>query len=142
MNDQLMLEYVFFHQQPFDEFLLFLESMQVEPLKHGVEHSDVEGLIVYLQDDLDDELSDRIERYYDEMMRLNEQLVAGEEAKEDSSQVGVAVSVADGRSVLASVEPEILNRILTVISHQQLGELVDAIVDAVENPDDRPLCKR
>lgn len=142
MNDQLMLEYVFFHQQPFDQFLRFLKSIQVEPLKQGIEHSDAEGLIVYLQDDLDDELSDRIEQYYDEMMELNEQLVADLQAQEDSSQVGVAVTLADGRSVLASVEPAVLNRILSVISHQQLGELVDTIVDAVENPDDRPLCKR
>jgi len=29
-----------------------------------------------------------------------------------------------------------------VISHDELGKLVDAIADVVENPDVRPLCKR
>lgn len=142
MNDQLMLEYIFFHRQPYREFLQFLRERDVLPLKEGVDQTDVEGFVVYLQDNLDEELSEEIERFYDAMMEMSERLVAAEEEADEYRQVGVAVTLRDGRSVLASVDPDVLNRVLGVISHQQLGELIDAIVDAVENPDERPLCKR
>lgn len=142
MNDQLMLEYIFFHKRPYEKFIQFLRSKQVEPLKETVDKSDVEGLIVFIQDNLDETLSDEIEAFYDDMMDLNETLVAEQDDSLEMNNVGLAVTLADGRSVLATVDPEVLNRILSVISHQQLGEMVDAIADAVENPDERPLCKR
>jgi len=142
MNDQLMLEYIFFHKTPYEKFLQFLRSIQVEPLKEGVDETDVEGLVVFIQDNLDESLSNEIEAYYDDMMDLNESLVAEEDEGDRMNNVGLAVSLADGRSVLASVDPAVLNRVLSVITHRQLGEMVDAIADAVENPDERPLCKR
>lgn len=137
-----MLEYIFFHRKPYQQFLQFLRSRQVEPLKEGVDTTDVQGLVVFIQDNLDETLSDEIEAYYDDMMDLNESLIAEQQDSVQVSQVGLAVSLSDGRSVLASVDPQVLNQVLSVITHQQLGEMVDAIADAVENPDERPLCKR
>jgi hypothetical protein len=142
MNEQLMLEYIFFHRKPYQQFLEFLREQHITPLKEGTDQTDIQGLVVYLQDNLDDELSERIEDFYDAMMAIDEELVMDDAEADEMSQVGVAVTLNDGRSVLASVDPMVLNRVLTVISHQQLGELVDAIAYAVENPDDRPLCKR
>lgn len=142
MNDQFMLEYIFFHKTPYEKFLQFLRSKQVKPLKEGVDETDVDGLVVFIQDNLDESLSNEIEAYYDDMMDLNESLVTEEDESDQMNNVGLAVSLADGRSVLASVDPEVLNRVLSVITHRQLGEMVDAIADAVENPDERPLCKR
>ncbi len=142
MNDQLMLEYIFFHEQPYHQFKQFLQSRNVKVLKEGVDQTDVEGLVVFIEDSLDEDLSDDIEAFYDEMMELNEVLVAAEQDNVKMSQVGLAVSLLDGRSVLASVDPDVLNRVLSVISHQELGQLVDNIVEAVENPDERPLCAR
>lgn len=142
MNDQLMLEYIFFHKKPYEKFIQFLRSKKVAPLKEGVDKTDVEGLVVFIQDNLDETLSNDIEAYYDDMMDLNETLIAEQDDSHEMNNVGLAVSLQDGRSVLATVDPDVLNRILTVITHQQLGEMVDAIADAVENPDERPLCKR
>ena len=78
MNEQLMLEYIFFHEQPYLAFKKFLQARQVEPLREGVDQTDVEGYIVYLSDQLDDTLSEEIEAFYDEMMDMNEavQMVA------------------------------------------------------------------
>ena len=55
---------------------------------------------------------------------------------------GVVVNLKDGRSVYANVPGDLLQRIMQALSPKELGELVNAIVDAVENPDDGPLCKR
>jgi hypothetical protein len=141
MNDQLMLEYIFFHEEPCRRFKDFLLQKGVAPLKEGLDETDVEGLTVFIRDDLDEDLSDEIEAFYDEMMTLNEALVAETEDSE-LHKVGLAVSLRDGRSVYAAVDPEVLARVLTVISHDELGKIVAAVADAVENPDERPLCKR
>lgn len=142
MNEQLMLEYIFFHSTPYEQFKQFLESKNVKPLKEDTDETDVEAMVLYLEDNLDDELSEEIEEFYDKMMELNESLVAAEDESDEMHSVGLAVSLSDGRSVLAAVDPDVLNRILSVVSHKELGNLVDVIANAVESPDDRPLCKR
>jgi hypothetical protein len=142
MNDQLMLEYIFFHEKPYEKFIQFLRSKKVDPLREGLDETDVEGRVVFIQDNLEEALSQEIEAFYDEMMDLNEALIAEQDDSDETNNVGLAVSLSDGRSVLATVDPNVLNKILSVITHQQLGEMVDAIADAVENPDERPLCKR
>ncbi len=142
MNDDLMLEYIFFHPQSCERFKQFLREIEVVMLKEGVDETDVEGLTVYIADDLDEAVSEKIENFYDEMMELDEALVIEGEGADEYSQVGLAVSLKDGRSVMASVDPDVLNRMLTVVTHDELGKVVDAIADAVENPDERPLCKR
>ncbi len=142
MNDESMLEYIFFHQPPCDQFKRFLQENDIPMLQEGIDETDVEALTVCIADNLDEAISDKIEAYYDEMMALDESLVIAEADSDEYSQVGLAVTLKDGRSVMASVDPEVLNRVLSVISHDELGRLVDVIVDAVENPDERPLCKR
>ncbi len=142
MDQQLMLEYIFFHSEPYEKFKQFLLERNIELLKEDSDETDIEALVICIEDNLDDDISDDIESFYDEMMELNEALVVAGDESDDMQQVGLAVSLADGRSVLASVEPDVLNRILDVVTHNELGKLVDAIADAVENPDERPLCKR
>ena len=142
MTDDLLLEYIFFHPQSCERFKQFLQQNGVAMLKEGVDQTDVEGLTVYISDGLDEEISEKIENFYDEMMELDESLVIEDDDSDEYSQVGLAVTLNDGRSVMASVDPDVLNRVLTVITHDELGKLVDVIADAVENPDQRPLCKR
>ena len=55
---------------------------------------------------------------------------------------GISFTVADGQTVQVPVEPDFLNRLLGAISMEELGEFVKLIVDAIENPDDRPFCQR
>ncbi len=141
MNDELTIEYIFFNEEPCRRFKAFLAEKGVEALREGRDETDVEGMTVFIRDDLDDALSDEIEAFYDEMMTLDESLVA-ETEEDETHNVGLAVSLKDGRSVYAAVDPEVLARVLTVISHDELGRIVDAVADAVENPDERPLCKR
>jgi len=142
MNDQLTLEYIFFHEEPYRQFKQFLAVKEVPLLKVTDDHTNVEGRVVFIEDNLDEVLSDEIEAYYDDMMALNESLVASEAGSEEMNMMGLALSLQDGRSVLAAVDPDVLNRILTIITQQELGQLVDDIVNAVENPDGLPLCKR
>ncbi|MDJ0881436.1 MAG: hypothetical protein QNJ56_07275 [Gammaproteobacteria bacterium] len=139
--DQLTLEFIFFHEDPYHRFKQFLREKKVPLLREDKDVTNVEGYVIVIEDNLDDALNDEIEDFYEEMMRLNERLVSTE-AGDAMNIMGLAVTIQDGRSVLAAVDPAVLNKILTVVTQQELGQLVDDIVEAVENPDGRPLCKR
>lgn len=57
------------------------------------------------------------------------------------SAVGIVVHLSDGSQSLARVDPDMVRRILSVLSPDELGQFVAKIADAVENPDDSPICQ-
>jgi hypothetical protein len=133
-----MLEYIFFDERPWRRFIDYLRSLGLEPEASSGD----DGWLVGLPEDLDDELDAKIEAYYDQMLELNESLVAESEGESHVHTAGINLSLSDGRVVQAAIDPKLMQRLLTVISPEELGELVNVIVDAVENPDDRPFCQR
>lgn len=129
-----MLDYLFFVEPPYRKFLAFLEERGV-PAERNEEEDHFEASI---PEELDDALLDQIEARYDELMEEGmEQMEA-----EDQHSAGVVVNLKDGRTTYAVVRPDLINRVLEAISPEELGELVNAIADAVENPDERSLCQR
>lgn len=133
-----MLEYIFFDERPWMRFVEFLKEKGLAPDSAHEE----QGYLVMLPEDTDDDLMDEIEAFYDEMLDMNEALFAETAGEEHVHTAGISVNLTDGRTIQASVDPRLLNRVLDVISTDELGQLVNAIVDAVENPDDRPFCRR
>ena len=101
---------------------------------------DDDVLNVGIDEDIDDQLLARIEAFYDEMMTLNQRLL--EEGSPAQHTAGVVVNLASGDTVYANLAPDLLARIMTVLTPEELGTLVDAVVDAVENPDRRAPCQR
>jgi len=66
-----MLEYVFFDERPRDQFVNFLQEKTVE-----LKLEEDEGLLkVWISEDLDDDIDEAIEDFYDDMMALNQQLM-------------------------------------------------------------------
>lgn len=134
-----MLEYIFFDERPWQQFITFLEGKGLQPLSAH----ETQGFMVRLPEDTDDNLMDDIEAYYDEMLEMNEALFVEQADKtEHVHTAGVSVNLSDGRSVQALVDPKLLNRILDVLSTDELGQFINSIVDAVENPDERSVCRR
>ncbi|MEJ2453377.1 MAG: hypothetical protein P8103_04365 [Candidatus Thiodiazotropha sp.] len=133
-----MLEYIFFDERPWRRFIDYLESLGLQPQASTGD----EGWLVALPEDLEDELDEKIEAFYDQMLEMNESLVAEAEGQSHVHTAGVNVTLADGRVVQAAVDPKLMQRILSAISPEEVGQLVNAIVDAVENPDERPFCQR
>ena len=63
-----MLEYVFFDERPRDQFVTFLQQKSVE-----LKLEEDEGLLkVWISEDLDDDLDEAIEDFYDDMIALNQ----------------------------------------------------------------------
>ena len=135
-----MLEYVFFDERPRDQFVNFLQEKAVE-----LKLEEDEGLFkVWISEDLDDDLDEAIEDFYDDMMALNQQLYEDEnnEAEVGYNAAGIVLELNTGENVYAQVDPELLGRIMTVVTPDEFNTVVNAIVEAVENPDARTPCQR
>ncbi len=133
-----MLEYVFFHPTPCERFLEFLRGEALVPQVHSEEGT----WEVSLPEELSDDLMERIEARYDELMELNQALHDAEAEEGDYHAAGVVLNLSGGETAYAQVDPALLGRIMSVLTPEEFGRVVDAIVDAVENPDSRTLCQR
>jgi len=132
----VMLEFVFFDPRPRQRFVDFLRArgVSVDELDDDETHG------VGIPEDTDDDLLVEIEACYEELMALDQALFESANDTGDGHAAGVVVNLASGETVYARVDPGLLGRIMEVLTPEELGEVVNAIVDAVENPDARPLC--
>jgi hypothetical protein len=140
-----MLEYVFFDERPYLGFLKFLRSRGLEPeTSTGEDGCDLDTFEVRLPEDLEDALAAQIEACYDRMMDMNQELFdqAAASGLDNQHSAGVVVNLSDGRAAYARINPKLLNKVLQVLSPAELGEIVDAIASAVENPDGDSLCQK
>jgi len=134
-----MLEFIFFHKTPYGLFIDWLKEKGLEP---GSSAAD-EAYEVYLPEDLDDDLYNEIEEKYEAFMEMNEEIMRQENADEaDYHMAGIAVHLRDGNVSYADIDPELLGRLIGVITPEEFAIIVDAIVTAVENPQDRTYCQR
>jgi len=133
-----MLEYVFFDPRPRDLFISQVHELGIETrLKEKGEE-----LLVLLSDDLDEDVVDQVETFFMSTLDMSEELMAEAEGVNSFNATGVEVKLANGDSVMASVDAKILAKLLSVLSFEELADFVDSITSAVEKPDYRPICKR
>lgn len=133
-----MLEFVLFDQRPFDQFAAFARGLGLTPACRVTER---EEYLVELPDDLDDGVIEQLEACYEQMMGISEELMA-EEDQGHYSAAGVQLRLSGGEEIVASVEPALLQKVLSVLSFDELGRFADSIAHAAENPDSRPICRR
>ena len=135
-----MLEYVLFHEKPFLLFIDWLKSKGISP-EIKTEEDTYE---IKIPEDLDENLLDDIDDQYEVFMDMTQQLVNDEERENQDGyhMAGVVVSLKDGSISYADVDPNLLGRVLSVISPEELGEIVTAIADAVETPQTKTFCQR
>ena len=133
-----MLEYVFFDPRTRRQFVDFVERRGLV-VQQG---EDDESYGVAIPEDIDDALLEAIEARYDELMALDQSRFEADAVAAGEHSAGVVVNLRSGTTVYAQVDPLLLGRIMEVLTPQEFGRVVDAIVDAVEHPDPRPLCER
>jgi len=134
-----MLEFVFFHKTPHGHFIDWLKEKGLEPETAITD----EMIAVYLPEDLDDTLYDEIEEKYEVLLEMNEEILRQENADEAGYHMaGIAVQLRDGNVSYADIDPTLLGRVMGAITAEEFATIVDAIVTAVENPQDRTFCQR
>lgn len=134
-----MLEFVFFNREPRDRFVALLDAEGIA----WMPADEVEGSLVAISEETDDDLLVIVETAYAELMDLDQALTEQADHDEGAHQsAGVVVRLQSGRRAYARLPPDLLAKLTRVLTTDELKTLVAAVVDAVEHPDARPLCAR
>jgi hypothetical protein len=134
-----MLEFIFFHQNICSIFTDYLAELNIE---YQVD-DDGDSLVVAIADDVDDVRLEYIEDEYDRMLDLTREQTDSEEGEspENYQKASLLISLKDGSNSYAHVDMDIINRVLRAINTDELNQIIESVVDAVENPDDRSYCQ-
>jgi len=135
-----MLEYVLFHQQPFEIFVKFLKENNL-----SLETSENDGIYeIRIDEDIDKDLSEKVETEYDRLVAMNQELFFAENPASDKNyrMATVMITLKNGELTSAHIPPDLLARVLDVINETELNEIITAVVEAVENPDERTYCQK
>jgi len=133
-----MLDYVLFHQKPFEMFCEFLGNKGIKPEIN----IDGESFEIRIPEDLDEELANEIEDKYDDLLMDNKALMY-EEDEAGGGNFDIASIVChlkDGSTSSAVVSPQTLVKVTSALSGDEFAELVAAIVSAVEDPNSKTHC--
>lgn len=133
-----MLEYIFFHHDP---RLLFMQYLNKQNIPYS-EQDDNMGMVIAIPEDLDEPIEDAIEKHYDTLMENAEELLLSDGEAAEKDNAAITITLDDGKIIYASVSPNVINRVLTVITPQELNNLVNSIVTSALNPDESSLCSR
>jgi len=134
-----MLTYVLFAEQLRDRFTQWLEDNNIFYRTEG----DGDELLVLVDENLDEEMQDGVDEQYDLLLEESARLADEEDDSPDSVHlVGIQFQRSDGTLGLVRITPELANRLHRCLDMVELQAFVQTVVDAVEDPDSRPLCRR
>lgn len=132
-------EYIFFDAALRDRFLRFATG-------HGVAGSvradEIDGFVVALPDDLDDELEDAIEDEYEALMAEQRDLVEAGEGDGAKKLMGVSVVLPDGQTRMVRLPGDHARRLLEHFTIDEIREIATAIARDVAVPLTGPICRQ
>ena len=134
-----MLDYVLFAKPLRDQFSQWLDD-------NGIAYrtrEDGDELLVLVDEDLDEDLQDRVDEQYELLLEASARLADDEDNSPDAVHlVGIQFRRSDGVIGQVRITPELANRLHRCLDMVELQAFVQTVVDAVENPDSGPLCRR
>lgn len=131
-----MLEFIFFHEIP---TRLFAEWLKQQGVMYETQQKD-DSYVVSMEEEMDDELYELIEDKYEVLFDMNEDIMK-EEGDAGVHTANISVHLQDGRTSYALVDPKVLGRVIAAISAEELGDIVKAVVTAVECPQEKSSCQ-
>lgn len=134
-----MLEYVFFHKVLAEKFARKARSLNIET--HLVEDSP--AWEVHMSEDIEDEAERSVSHYYDKLFEQDQDMFESENSEEaDYGAAAIELDLTEGKKVYAQTDQAIMGKVLSVLDFDEFNRLVNDIVFAVENPDERTICER
>lgn len=136
-----MLEYLFFNTIFAQKFILILEQHSL-PYQQQIE-SVQDSILITTPEDLDDQLWDTIDDAYDDLSEQDQQLLQSK--LDDDNKVnaaGIYIQLKNDQQTIANIDPDVMNRMLEKISMDEFNAFIEAIVSAVEAPDNTPICEQ
>lgn len=135
-----MLEYLFFNQKIADKFILFLETKELAWEQHNDPMLD--SIVIKTSEDIADDLWDEIDDYHEQLGPEDQGLLedAFVDDEKETNAAGIYIQLANGEQTIAQINPDVMNRMLDVITMDEFNSFVETIVSSVEQPDDSPIC--
>lgn len=128
-----MLDYVFFDKPACEAFVAFLLARHIP-----FERSEEDGVFEVSIPEETEDAEGVIEQKYDELMET-----ASQADDDDSVNLGgLTVTLSNGAISYAVLPASIVSKLAGALSNDEIQQLVSAIAQAAENPDDRSLCQR
>lgn len=136
-----MLEYLFFNQSFSDEFANILKYKNID---FHIDREPVQNAFtINVPENIDDDVWDEIDDIYDALSAKDSQKLQDDLADaDDVNTAGIYIKLANNQQTIAKINPDVMNRMLEVISMEEFNEFIEVIVSSVENPDDSPICKQ
>ena len=137
-----MLEYLFFTQEIADKFIAFLNtknlhwSQQIDPMLNSI--------VIKTSEDIGDTLWDELDDYHEILGIEDQQLLEKTliDTDTETNTAGIYIQLSNGEQTVAQINPDVMNRMLGVISMDEFNDFVETIVSSVEKPDDSPICNK
>lgn len=131
--------YIFFEEDLRDRFVQVLAARALECHQRADE---IEGLVVELDAEPEDEVLEALEADYEALMQ--EQMLRAEERPDWGSHQVASLSITrvDGSSVDVRLPPAVARPLMEHFSAEEAHALVTAIAHSLENPEDGPLCRK
>ncbi|CAA6813842.1 MAG: Unknown protein [uncultured Thiotrichaceae bacterium] len=136
-----MLEYLFFNQTFCDEFTSALSSKNIE---FHIERESIQNAFnVNVPENIDDDVWDEIDDIYDNISTKDAKMLQDNlDDDEKVNTAGIYIQLTNNQQTIAKVDPDVMNRMLSVISMDEFNDFIEVIVSSVEEPDDSPICKQ
>ncbi len=135
-----MIEFLFFNKAISEKFIALLRQNNID----WIEETEAvqEAINIKISEDIGDALWDELDDFY-EILTAEDQLLLEQNVNDDDlvSTAGIYLQLADGKQTIAKIKPDVMNRMLEVISIDEFNDFIETIVSSVENPDDTPICK-
>lgn len=132
-------DYIFFDEALRERFVRFLSARSIVC---EVRPDTMEGWIVELSDELDDEASNAVEAHYQTLMDEQTVLAESNEGWVNHRVVGVPITRADGSSCVVRLPAQTARPLLEHFTPEQVHALVQAIAHSLDHPGDGPLCRK
>jgi len=132
-------DYIFFDEALRERSVQFVSARSIAC---QVRPDTMEGWIVELSDELDDDASNAIEAQYQALMDEQTVLAESTEGWVSHRVVGVPITRADGSSCVVRLPAQTARPLLEHFTPEQVHALVLAIAHSLDNPSDGPLCDK
>lgn len=137
-------EYTFFDLGLAESFAKKCQALGANANIHSDESPTGESVFeVALSDEMSDALTQQIEDIYSDML-FGEQAAqiegGGEGAIADIC--GVQVKLQSGEYTTVAIHPTVMNKILSVLTIDELQKFLAQVAEDIENPKSGPICRR
>lgn len=138
-------EYTFFNQNIAEKFIIFLDQQHIDSRLDQEEV--ISGDITYtviLTSQITDPAVETIEQYYDELL-FGEQaaLIDGNSESGALADVcGIQIQLKDGDFTTVAIQPDIMNKLLEVLSVDEIQTFISQVAEDIEEPKSGPICRR